>query len=367
MDSEYYTSKLEEANSLLELQQIRAETQQIRYNESLEEAQKIFDTLPQSIKDEYGGSLDTFIEKTDYGTTLTSNLTSAEQSLKSQLQVVKEEYDKYNEANEKIIETKKKILKLETLDAIAKDVAAGKYEIAAARIELATEQEVLTIEEGSRLMQGAFKQASDSERDNMLINMEPELRSKFLGYLATTKNFQGDYIKYYQNANDDVKKLINDPSVTKAMQEAGEANAEALRKGLQNATTWDKFRAWWADIIPGGKTSSDIYIEIGNKYAFQKMATGTNYVQSNGLAYLHQGEAVIPKKYNQPYQPIDNSNLENAISQLTQQVAQISSKVEQGINVKGQFIQRGSDLVATVQKANNKLSNNVLNNKVYAR
>ena len=97
-----------------------------------------------------------------------------------------------------------------------------------------------------------------------------------------------------------------------------------------------------------------------------KMAVGTNYVQSDGLAYLHQGEAVIPKKYNQPFS-MDNSNLENAVYTLAKQVEQIGNKVDRGINIKGQFIQKGSDLVATVQKANSKLSNNILNNKVYAR
>jgi hypothetical protein len=29
-----------------------------------------------------------------------------------------------------------------------------------------------------------------------------------------------------------------------------------------------------------------------------KLATGTNNVQRDGLAFLHQGEAVVPKKYN---------------------------------------------------------------------
>ena len=29
-----------------------------------------------------------------------------------------------------------------------------------------------------------------------------------------------------------------------------------------------------------------------------KLATGTNYVAGEGLAYLHVGEAVVPKKYN---------------------------------------------------------------------
>ena len=29
-----------------------------------------------------------------------------------------------------------------------------------------------------------------------------------------------------------------------------------------------------------------------------KLRTGTNYVAGEGLAYLHEGEAVVPKKYN---------------------------------------------------------------------
>ena len=111
----------------------------------------------------------------------------------------------------------------------------------------------------------------------------------------------------------------------------------------------------------------DVIEELKKRKLITGYAVGTNYVPNDGLAYLHQGEAVIPKKYNQPYQPNDNSNLESAISMLTQQVAQISSKVDRGIDVHGQFIQRGSDLVATVEKANNRLSNNILNNRVYAR
>lgn len=97
-----------------------------------------------------------------------------------------------------------------------------------------------------------------------------------------------------------------------------------------------------------------------------KYEQGTNYVPNDGLAYLHQGEAVVPKKYNTPYQP-DNSGMSSAIDRLAQQVARISAKVEQGIPVKGQFVQRGSDLVATVEKASNRMKNNILNNKVYAR
>ena len=106
------------------------------------------------------------------------------------------------------------------------------------------------------------------------------------------------------------------------------------------------------------------YIEISR--FVPQYEQGTNYVPNDGLAYLHQGEAVVPKKYNTPYQP-DNSGMSSAIDRLAQQVARISAKVEQGIPVKGQFVQRGSDLVATVEKANNRMKNNILNNKVYAR
>jgi hypothetical protein len=98
-----------------------------------------------------------------------------------------------------------------------------------------------------------------------------------------------------------------------------------------------------------------------------RMAVGTNYVQSDGLAYLHQGEAVVPKKYNTPYQPSDTSKLENAIEKLNQQVSQITQAVDRGINVKGQFIQRGTDLVASIERTNDKISNTILSNKIYAR
>lgn len=94
---------------------------------------------------------------------------------------------------------------------------------------------------------------------------------------------------------------------------------------------------------------------------------GTNYVPSDGLAYLHQGEAVIPKKYNQPYQPTDNAKLENAINSLTAKVAEIGYQVNQGIPITGEFKQRGSDLVAVVQRGQTRNGSQPLSNPAYAR
>ena len=96
---------------------------------------------------------------------------------------------------------------------------------------------------------------------------------------------------------------------------------------------------------------------------------GTNFVPNDGLAYLHRGEAVIPEKYNQGsvYQQTNTRQLEDSIDQLNKQVAQIGEIVNQGIKVQGQFVQKGTDLVASVEKTNNKLSNAILSNKVYAR
>ena len=96
---------------------------------------------------------------------------------------------------------------------------------------------------------------------------------------------------------------------------------------------------------------------------------GTNFVPNDGLAYLHRGEAVIPEKCNQgsAYQQTNTRQLEDSIDQLNKQVAQIGEIVNQGIKVQGQFVQKGTDLVASVEKTNNKLSNAILSNKVYAR
>ena len=100
---------------------------------------------------------------------------------------------------------------------------------------------------------------------------------------------------------------------------------------------------------------------------FKSYAVGTNYVPNDGLAYLHQGEAVIPKKYNQPYQQ-GMSNEERAyMQQMAATIKSLDNTMKQGINVKGQFVQRGSDLVAVVNKTKSQTGADLLSNVSYAR
>ena len=45
----------------------------------------------------------------------------------------------------------------------------------------------------------------------------------------------------------------------------------------------------------------------------------------------------------------------------------LDNTIQQGIEVKGEFRQRGTDLVATVKKVENRSGNQPLNNAVFAR
>lgn len=105
----------------------------------------------------------------------------------------------------------------------------------------------------------------------------------------------------------------------------------------------------------------------GGRHRISSYAVGTNYVPNDGLAYLHQGEAVIPKKYNQPYQQ-GMSNEERAyLQQMMATMKSLDGTMKQGITVNGQFVQRGSDLVAVVNKTKSQTGADLLSNVSYAR
>lgn len=341
------------------------------------------------------------VTATQNGTFTTNMLTGSEVGLASSLTNLAQKQNHVTEVTNRLEEAQKKLLKAQTELSIAQDIEAGNFEIAAARIEVAEMQGVYTTEEATKKRIQLYKEGSKEERDNLLQNLTNEQTTRMAEYLATTNEGLGKLSKAWRESSEDTRKAIYNsvgPDIQRQLdrnmnsmdaiikqhtsfwQKAFDTTLEVLSSiftfGLYNPTTWtynanDKYYEEAAKQINQNPDNASLYdeatlAELKRRKLIRSYAIGTNYVPSDGLAYLHQGEAVIPKKYNTPYQS-NNTRLENAIDALTQQVMQISTQVNQGINVHGQFIQKGSDLVATVQKASNKLSNNVLNNKVYAR
>lgn len=145
--------------------------------------------------------------------------------------------------------------------------------------------------------------------------------------------------------------------------------------------TWQKICNWFGG--KGWNTNAKVQIDTVmndnslsdeekknrlGKLGVRAYDVGTNYVPNDQLAMIHQGEAIIPKKYNKPYQPSgDNSALYDTINMMSNEIGQLRSLIQQGIPVKGEFKQRGSDLVAVVEKGKNKNGNQTLSNPAYAR
>ena len=107
--------------------------------------------------------------------------------------------------------------------------------------------------------------------------------------------------------------------------------------------------------------------EITIQRFFPQYEQGTNYVPNDGLAYLHQGDAVIPKKYNTPYQQGLSVEEQLYMRQMISTMKSLDNTMKQGIPVSGQFVQRGSDLVAVVNKTKAQTGADLLSNVSYAR
>lgn len=198
----------------------------------------------------------------------------------------------------------------------------------------------------------------------------------------------GDERKYAEDWLNENNRMTN------GVRQACNKQEGFFRNMLSNIGKWISQKTaewgdWWADILPGGETSQSRQVKreieniqnnpyyseeekrrlINNLSAtMPSYAVGTNYVPNDQLAMIHQGEAIIPKKYNKPYSPQSSSSeLESTISAMTQEIANLRNLVQQGIPVKGEFRQRGSDLVAVVEKGKNKNGNQTLSNPAYAR
>ena len=319
--------------------------------------------------------MDELVKSTQDGTFNTGMLSGAEMGLADSLTDLTQKQEHYTNVSKEAEEAERKLLKAKTELAIAEDIEAGNFEIAAARIELAEAQKVYSTEEATDRRIELFEKCADEERANLLQDLTPDQKKR----MTDLNNLTDTELAKLNTAWQDSSEVIRD-SILSGLDE--NTQSEFKRRMNQIDTEIESHKGFWqsigdtlAEIFSFGHVNTWTYngdvkyedeVRKG-KIKIQKNALGTNYVEADGLQYLHQGEAIIPKKYNQPYQPQNNSGMESAINNLVQQVAQISNQVNQGIPVKGQFVQRGSDLVATVERANNRIKNNVLNNRVYAR
>lgn len=140
---------------------------------------------------------------------------------------------------------------------------------------------------------------------------------------------------------------------------------DKIKTAAQN--TWERVKNFFSG--KGFKTNSQVDSSGNTKVTIAAYATGTNYVPNDGLAYLHKGEAVIPAKYNESFGVQGKAyQAQSAINtQLLNSIDRLERTMKQGISVNGQFVQRGSDLVAVVNKTKSQTGADLLSNVSYAR
>lgn len=317
--------------------------------------------------------LDELVASIQNGTYNTDMLSGSELGLMDSLNQLSALQDKNKTATDNLTEAKRKLQKAEMDLSVAQDIEAGNYELAAARIEAAFAAGVYTTDEAGKQMALVLKQTNGEMKANLLEDMSPDMKKNFAEYVNTTDTGKKDMVKIYKELNDEQKGVFEQnygDLFSKSIQDT----LDEGQKVIDNTELdWSHpfqsigkvLGSIWNMIFGGGSTNSN----SGNNtrsIETASFAVGTNYVPNDGFAYLHQGEAVIPKKYNQPYQQqnaIDASYMDQMIATMRS----LDSTIQQGITVKGEFKQRGSDLVATVEKAKNRNGNQPLNNAIFAR
>ena len=316
--------------------------------------------------------MDELITSIQNGTFSTDMLYASEISLTDSLVQLSALQGKNKETTDQLTEAKRKLQKAEMDLAIAQDIEAGNYEIAAARIEAAFASSVYTADEAGKQMAMLLKQTNGEMRANLLENMTPEMQKNFVNYVQTSDTGKKDLVKIYEELNDEQKKVFEQNYGDLFAKSIQETLDEGQKKIDETELDWSHpfqslgkvLGSLW-EMIFGGGGSTNSNNNNSKSVKTASFAVGTNYVPSDGLAYLHQGEAVIPKKYNQPYQP--NTMDQAYVDQIITTVRALDNTIKQGINVKGEFRQKGTDLVATVKKVENRNGNQPLNNAVFAR
>lgn len=339
-----------------------ASTQVSNFSELLDlsnEALRIQTDKVYSLGEKYGVSkitLDELVQSIKDGNYNTELAAGLNDELAGALEQLDWHYQNNAGLTDKLTEAKRKLRKAEMDLAIAQDVEAGNFELAAARVEVAYASNVYTVDEATKKMTQLIKEGSADQRSEILQNMSPELRENWNDYYTTTEEGFEELAGVYDELKESEREALLqdlDPELDKKLEERN----QIIKKRVDEANGFLRF----LDIGNDGKIFGISYIG----HDIPGYAVGTNYVPNDGLAYLHQGEAVIPKKYNQPYQP--NSTDQAYIGQMIDTMRALDATIQQGIEVRGEFKQRGTDLVATVKKVENRNGNQPLNNSVFAR
>lgn len=292
------------------------------------------------------------------GTFNTNMLTASEQNLKDMLTNLDAQQQKNMETTKKLEEAKKKLQKAELDLAIAEDVAAGNFELAAARIEYALAAEVYETDEATKKMTQLIKEASAEQAGEILKDLSPEMKENFDSYYTKTDKHLDELIDLYYQYNKDEREYFLDDMTDEVQQEMRDRIA-AIESEVKKAPWYKRL----LDLGNDGKIFGKYYIDVPS------YDVGTNYVPNDGLAYLHKGEAVIPAKYNEGIGIQGKAYQEQAIvnAQLMNSISRLEATMKQGITVNGQFVQRGSDLVAVVNKTKSQTGADLLSNVSYAR
>lgn len=383
-----------------------AQTQVDKFDELLDMSNQTLQAQKDKVYElgeKYGVSkdkLDTLVQSIENGNYQTEMSTGLNDDLRTALDQLDWHYQNNASLSDKLTEAKKKLAKAELDLAIANDIEAGNFEMAAARIEYAmasglystdeasqkmaqimketsfTEgqellknaspelqkkwnQYVSDVDQGRKDLADIFGKMSENERDQLLKSNDNDLKKKWFTYATTTEQGKKDLAKIYSEMNEEERKAFTKDYSSEAGGAMGKA-IDAMQKEI-NSASWD-----WSH--PFKSLGSMFSGDWSWKAKYASFDVGTNYVPNDGFAMIHKGEAIIPKDENiwarqgkaWDNQSMTNSQMLNAINRLEQTMAQ-------GISVKGEFKQRGSDLVATVEKVKNRNGNQPLNNSVFAR